>query len=112
MNEEKETTVMITVPGGVRGRVVRTWMNDKELALVNKAVEFLERVDNDDRLRVGIFWPRELKVIAENGVQPIIVNPFDSELFVYADHVTFGYTCDGPKESAHLDIEALRRLFT
>ena len=111
MHLKNETTVMITVPGGVRGHVVRTWMDDKELALVNEAVEFLERVDNDDRLRVGIYWPRELKVTVENGVQPNI-DQYGTELFVYADHVAFGYTCDGPKESAHLDIEALRRLFT
>ena len=110
MPPEKETTVMITVPGGVRGHVVRTWMGDKELALVNKAVEFLERVGNDDRLRVGIYWPREFEVTAESGVQPIIA-PSDTELFVYADHVTFGYTCDGPKESAHLHIDGLRGLF-
>jgi hypothetical protein len=111
MPPEKETTVMITVPGGVPGTVVRTWMDDKELALVNKAVEFLERVDNDDRLRVGIYWPRELKVTAESGVQPTI-DQYGTELFVYADHVTFGYTCDGPKESAHLHIDRLRGLFT
>ena len=111
MPPEKETTVMITVPGGVRGHVVRTWMDDKELALVNKAVEFLERVDNDDRLRVGIYWPREFKVTVERGIQPI-ANPFDIELLVYADHVAFGYTCDGPKESAHLHIDELRGLFT
>ena len=110
MPPKNETTVMITVPGGVRGHVVRTWMNDKELALVNKAVEFLERVDNDDRLRVGIYWPREFEVTSESGVQPTI-NTYDAELFVYVDHVTFGYTCDGPKESAHLHIDGLRRLF-
>jgi len=49
-------------------------------------------------------------VTAESGVQPII-DPYGTELFVYADHVTFGYTCDGPKESAHLHIDVLRGLF-